>query len=546
MPSGKKKSNKSKNKSWTENDVKFGTAGAQDSFCATEESQDDNRLTIATEENFANFYTPSIASDTKMETLATSEVTKSGRTRKKTAKLIEMEEVDMLEKVPRRAEPSKSKKSKMQRPSDHIATASLNASFAPSSSISEENDSLSPFVITNVFTMSANSDPQTLSCFSMEAGTPAAPKPKKVKPKKSSGHSNDGFADAFGSFSRSSADVELLRKANTDYDSEPLSPEPGTIINAVTPKKSPKKKSSVIPPFTIKLENTGEHSVIGSAAPSSYIANEISLPLADSFPGEFLSGLSVKEEAEIKGVTNGPLSVKKEKSKKKDKTGDLNGSVKAKKLKRLKIGKQLQTARKEMEKPKKKRQKGYTAYMLWCSVQRAKVVAQNPGIDFAQISKRLGDMWQTVPEKEKMTLRRKARRMAKKGSSLIKTGLAFKDEISAVETSYRKMLFNVKPSKMKVHAVDEPTLKVTSVDHVDVAAHLKLLGESLATIGARLQEHKGNIAVQGSLSVLLDSLLCTLGPLMCLTNQVPQLNGCSEDVHRGTLENIAYIMPGVG
>src|SRR6218665_1943460 len=30
--------------------------------------------------------------------------------------------------------------------------------------------------------------------------------------------------------------------------------------------------------------------------------------------------------------------------------------------------------------PKKKRQKGYTAYMLWCSVQRAKVVTQNPGI----------------------------------------------------------------------------------------------------------------------------------------------------------------------
>lgn len=51
--------------------------------------------------------------------------------------------------------------------------------------------------------------------------------------------------------------------------------------------------------------------------------------------------------------------------------------------------------------------------------------------------------------------------MAKKGSSLIKTGLAFKDEMSAVETSYRKMLFNVKPSKMKVHAVDEPTLKVS-------------------------------------------------------------------------------------
>lgn len=157
------------------------------------------------------------------------------KTRKKTAKLIEMEEVDMLEKVPRRAEPSKSKKSKLQRTSDHITTASLNASFAPNSSIAEENDSLSPFVITNVFTMSANSDPQMLSSlgFSIE-GTPTAPRSKKVKPKKSSGHSNDEFAGAFSGFSHSSANVELSRKAGASYDSEPFLPEPGVIINAVT------------------------------------------------------------------------------------------------------------------------------------------------------------------------------------------------------------------------------------------------------------------------------------------------------------------------
>ena len=32
--------------------------------------------------------------------------------------------------------------------------------------------------------------------------------------------------------------------------------------------------------------------------------------------------------------------------------------------------------------------------------------------------------------------------------------------------------------------------QVTESEPIDVAAHLKLLGESLATIGARLQEHK--------------------------------------------------------
>lgn len=63
--------------------------------------------------------------------------------------------------------------------------------------------------------------------------------------------------------------------------------------------------------------------------------------------------------------------------------------------------------------------------------------------------------------------------------------------------------------------------KVNGIKPIDVAAHLKLLGESLTIIGLRLKEHEGQIAVSGSLSVLLDSLLCALGPLLCLTQQIP-------------------------
>lgn len=83
------------------------------------------------------------------------------------------------------------------------------------------------------------------------------------------------------------------------------------------------------------------------------------------------------------------------------------------------------------------------------------------------------------------------------------------------------------------------------IDPIDTAAHLKLVGDSLSIIGIRLQEHRGLIAVQGSLSVLLDSLLCAVGPLMCLTTQVPELNGCSAKTHTRVLDNIAYIMPGL-
>ena len=57
---------------------------------------------------------------------------------------------------------------------------------------------------------------------------------------------------------------------------------------------------------------------------------------------------------------------------------------------------------------------------------------------------------------------------------------------------------------------------------------------------------QGHIAVQGTLSVLLDSMLCALGPLTSLTNQVPELDGCPSHVHSSTLDNIAYYMPGIG
>ena len=81
---------------------------------------------------------------------------------------------------------------------------------------------------------------------------------------------------------------------------------------------------------------------------------------------------------------------------------------------------------------------------------------------------------------------------------------------------------------------------------IDAAAHLKLLGESLSVIGQRLTAHKGQIAVSGSLSVLLDSMLCAMGPLLCLTKQVPELkNAIPQDKLNRTLDNIAYIMPGL-
>ncbi|XP_013388143.1 HMG box-containing protein 4 isoform X2 [Lingula anatina] len=206
---------------------------------------------------------------------------------------------------------------------------------------------------------------------------------------------------------------------------------------------------------------------------------------------------------------------------------------------------------------KARRTRAPTAYTLWCSSYRQKIVAQNPGIDFANISKRLGEIWQALPEKEKTSWRRKAKKLANKGTSLISTGKPMPKgtHLMKSSTAVRHGGSRPKAAVASAAAASPPSLssasdalspyKVTGTSPLDAAAHLKLLGESLSIIGTKLHEHRGHIAVQGSLSVLLDSMICALGPLLCLTAQLPETNGSSHETQVKILDNIAYIMPGL-
>ncbi|XP_034935019.1 HMG box-containing protein 4 isoform X2 [Chelonus insularis] len=215
----------------------------------------------------------------------------------------------------------------------------------------------------------------------------------------------------------------------------------------------------------------------------------------------------------------------------------------------------------------------FTAYMLWAKEIRQELLKQCPYMDFASISKRLGERWATVPNSEKYNWKRRAKRLAAKPNSNVTNA---KDENSEWKTSptgsrngkeakspTKKINNQLGTTAVVENSPTSPTLnrsgkdlinepvigvgmfKVIGTQPVDVAAHLKLLGESLTIIGERLKEHEGQIAVSGSLSVLLDSLLCALGPLMCLTQQVPEIDGAEPEVLSQVLDNIAYIMPGL-
>ena len=171
--------------------------------------------------------------------------------------------------------------------------------------------------------------------------------------------------------------------------------------------------------------------------------------------------------------------------------------------------------------------------MLWAKANRNKVLEQNPGLDFSGISKRLGDIWsKSVPMSEKWSWKRKAGQLALKAARQQRLAVT-----SQVQNSMAVKGKTVEP--------ETATFRVVGTEPLDCAAHLKLLGDSLSVIGAKLTEHEGQIAVSGSLSVLLDSLLCSIAPLLCLTQQVPELNGIPREKLTNMLDNIAYIMPGL-
>uniref|UniRef100_A0A3B4B0Z6 HMG box domain-containing protein n=1 Tax=Periophthalmus magnuspinnatus TaxID=409849 RepID=A0A3B4B0Z6_9GOBI len=182
---------------------------------------------------------------------------------------------------------------------------------------------------------------------------------------------------------------------------------------------------------------------------------------------------------------------------------------------------------KDNEKPKKKTTT--TAYQVFCKEYRVNINAEQPGL-FGELSKKLAEVWKAMPEKDKLVWRQKAQHLQHKQNKAEATTIKHKGSADG---------------KGKSHSVSLSPARVPEVDPIDAAAHLQLLGESLSLIGHRLQETEGMVAVSGSLSVLLDSILCALGPLTCLTAQIPQLNGCPRKVLSNTLDNIAYIMPGL-
>lgn len=161
--------------------------------------------------------------------------------------------------------------------------------------------------------------------------------------------------------------------------------------------------------------------------------------------------------------------------------------------------------------------------MLWARDIRADLLKKsNHTMGFSQISKRLGELWATVPYAEKFTWRRRAKRLNSKpfpeqqdlkfkstgkggnkfinkrgGTTGTSTGSStpFQLEVSSLEN-----ISNSPPSpRSKESSMNSG--KTVGIKPIDVAAHLKLLGESLTIIGERLKEHEVYLFTQLNLEL---------------------------------------------
>lgn len=215
-----------------------------------------------------------------------------------------------------------------------------------------------------------------------------------------------------------------------------------------------------------------------------------------------------------------------------------------------------------------------TAYTLWCKENRPKVQKSDPQMDFASASRALGEIWQSLSNNEKLQWKLKADKIkngpvqmretgppapeppvARPNHAPVTTPASSRTSSAPQHLPVRRIVPSVKAAaasssnvrvSKKVVAPEAITWQKTGkVTPIDVSSYLRILGESLSSIGRRLSEQKHLPADRKSLLPLMDATLCSFAPLIALTTLDPRMNGCHPSTHTQMLENLSFIMPDV-
>lgn len=195
---------------------------------------------------------------------------------------------------------------------------------------------------------------------------------------------------------------------------------------------------------------------------------------------------------------------------------------------------------------KAKRNRMPTAYTMWCNSYRAKLQAQCPGMRFGAMNKKLGEVWWSIPLKEKNQWKRRAKRLATHGAPKNLDSMKYLGSKAIVSLQRNNIpITPVAKSEpvSRLANVPTPVYKITQTEPIDIAAYLQVMGDSLFTIGTGLAK-RGDAKVQGSLTMLLDSFLSGVSSLLALTQQVPELDGDIEAAtHQQRMADVAHFIP---
>ncbi|XP_063678123.1 HMG box-containing protein 4-like [Bolinopsis microptera] len=204
--------------------------------------------------------------------------------------------------------------------------------------------------------------------------------------------------------------------------------------------------------------------------------------------------------------------------------------------KRRKLTLKPKPVKTETGKIKKKKSKGakkekgrrkVSAYLLYSRHMRPSVAKENADLKMIEVTSKLAKMWNELDDNDKEYWKSK----------------------EAEENS--KVVVEKKKSKKKKKVL-APLAPDGPPEALDLAAHLKLLGDSITKMGEitgelaeRGDSDYSELTVSALLTNLLNCLLCASAPLLYLTSHVEQLNVISEEKQIRMLDNIAYIMPGL-
>ncbi|KPM08526.1 HMG domain containing protein [Sarcoptes scabiei] len=213
----------------------------------------------------------------------------------------------------------------------------------------------------------------------------------------------------------------------------------------------------------------------------------------------------------------------------------------------------------------KKKKPSVSAYVLWCKENRSHIQSNYPELDFANLSKKMGEIWHTLPQNEKATWFRKAQTITKQGSNI---------SLNGATQTFNSFVYDDKDLKPEI-VLDSSTLPIASnlnsmfsenfsesddklivfegsehrigTNLIDVQAYLSILGDSLMTISSYIQrgiKYNSEIkySLQAAASTLLDTALVSLSTMASLTLAIPKVNINKTNVEKA-IENSTYLMP---